>query len=438
MKGKRMMVVLPMIFILLIGWLLTMQTMTGAESKKKQNELKAQADIYAGKELYIRAIPLYEEALVYETDLNSEIENALLECYKSYGDAESYKKLAELRISEARATEQEYITVADYYISGYKLDEAMDVVKKGMDKLDSEVLKEYFEANRYAYAMKISRYDDIMPTDDNQLMPAFDGEKWGYVNSSGRLELQAVYDTVTPFNSSGYAVVSQGGKYYTITNTGAKYGVDEVGVTDVYRVTNRHILAQVNGKYSYYNLDFECVAQTHQYDQITANACGLAAVKSGDKWGIITDAGEKVVDFILEDVAVNSLGTVFTNNVAMVKMDGLWYLIDTTGAKILDIGFANAKAPESDGYIAVADKEGLWGFIDQKGEMVISYQYSDALSFSNHLGAVKSVDNWGYISESNVLVIEEELLDAQPFHDGIAQAKFIDGEAIITLSYFEE
>ena len=86
----------------------------------------------------------------------------------------------------------------------------------------------------------------------------------------------------------------------------------------------------------------------------------------------------------------------------------------------------------------MANAEGMWGFIDQQGKEVISCQYSDALSFSNHLGAVKIVDNWGYISESNVLVIEEKLEDAQPFHNGVAQAKFIDGEALIKLSYFEE
>lgn len=438
MNGKRLMLIVPLIAILLVGWLLTMQAMTGVEIKRKQNELTTQADTYAGKELYVRAIPLYEEALGYETEANSEIEAKLLESYLAYGNSDSYLKLVNVRISEGRAAAQEYLNAADYYIASYKSQDAMKVIKKGIEALDAEELKAFFEDHRYSYTMLISRYQDIQPTADNQLMPAFDGEKWGYVNDSGRAQLQFVYDKVTPFNAAGYAVVSLEGKYYTITSGGAKYGVDETGVTDVYSVTDKFILAQADGKYSYYDYDYQCVAAGHQYDQITANACGVAAVKKGDKWGIITDAGETVVDFTLDDVAVNSLGAVYANNVAMVKMGDKWYLIDMEGNKVSEQGFAGAKAPESSGYIAVANAEGMWGFIDQQGKEVISCQYSDALSFSNHLGAVKIVDNWGYISESNVLVIEENLEDAQPFHNGVAQAKFIDGEALIKLSYFEE
>lgn len=438
MKEKRLLLVVAMIAVLLLGWMMTMQAMTGTESKRKQKELTKEADVYAEKELYIRAIPLYEEALTYKTDQDSEIEANLLEVYKAYGDSSSYLSLVAQRIADSSATEQEYITAADYYIASHKLEEAMSVIKQGIAALDSQLIKEYYEANRYNYSMRVTKYEEIVPTGDNEMMPVFDGEKWCYVDSEGRVELSGEYDTVTPFNSAGYAVVSREGKYFTIVSSGAKYGVDEVGVTDVYRVTDRHILAQVDGKYSYYNYDFQCVAKSFQYDQITANACGVAAVKKGDKWGIITDEGDTVVDFTLDDVAVNSLGAVFADNVAMVKTGGKWYLIDTEGNKISESGFDDAKAPESSGYIAVANADGMWGFIDQKGQEVIACQYQDALSFSNHLAAVKIVDTWGYISEGNVLVIDEVLEAAKPFHNGIAQAKFIDGAVLIRLSYFEE
>ena len=50
-------------------------------------------------------------------------------------------------------------------------------------------------------------------------------------------------------------------------------------------------------------------------------------MKKDGKWGIITDGGSGVVDFVLEDVAVNSLGAVYANDVAMVKKDGLWCIL---------------------------------------------------------------------------------------------------------------
>ena len=86
----------------------------------------------------------------------------------------------------------------------------------------------------------------------------------------------------------------------------------------------------------------------------------------------------------------------------------------------------------------MADADGNWGYIDREGNQVIDYQYNDAKSFSNHLGAVKSVNDWGYISEKNKMIIEENYEDAQPFHNGIAQAKLTDGMALLTLKYFEE
>ena len=100
--------------------------------------------------------------------------------------------------------------------------------------------------------------------------------------------------------------------------------------------------------------------------------------------------------------------------------------------------YADAKAPESNGYIAVANEEGLWGFINQQGEVVIDYQYVDAKSFSQHLAAEKVGGSWGYISEKNVLVIEQFIEAAEPFHNGIAQVKFADGEGLIMLDYVGE
>ena len=69
---------------------------------------------------------------------------------------------------------------------------------------------------------------------------------------------------------------------------------------------------------------------------------------------------------------------------------------------------------------------------------MIDYQYVDAMSFSQHLAAVKVGGSWGYISEKNVLVIEQFIEAAEPFHNGIAQVKFADGEGLIMLDYVGE
>lgn len=438
MKRKRWILVLGILAVLIIGWFLSIRAASGIEIRKNQDILAGEADYLAAKELYVRAIPMYKKALGYETAANSEIEARLLASLQAFGDYDSFVGLVEKRAVEGTAKEWEYLTAAQYYINSRGLYKAMALLQRGMEKLGGDKLSGMYEANRYGYTLRMTGCEEIIPTADNSFMPAFDGEKWGYVDDSGRALTDFSYDSATPYNSNGYAVVSLDGKYYVITRSGAKYGVDETGITRVLALTPSFILAQAEGSYSYYNYDFQCVAPAHQYEEITANACGLAAVKKNGKWGIITDGGATVVDFVLEDVAVNSLGSAYAGNAAMVRMDGEWYLVDTEGKKIKETGYASAKAPESDGYIAVANKEGLWGFINRQGDLVIDYQYTDALSFSQHLAAVEKGGSWGYISENNKLVIEQYMEDAMPFHNGIAQARFVDGEGLLKLEYFED
>lgn len=437
MKGKKALLAVVLIIFLAAGWILSLRSATGAESLEKQQALTTEADEYARKELWVRAIPLYEEALGYETKDSVQIESELLTAYAAYGDMDAYNKLVEKRASENTAAEQEYINTADSYIAGLNLEQGMELIRKGIEQTGSQKLVEYYEENRYAYSVNVTEYEEILPTRENTFMPARGENGWCYVDRNGRAQLEGPFEEISRFNTDGFAVVKKGGTYYTILQNGDRYGVDETGVTDVYEMSGNHILAKYDGKYSYYNYDFECVASGHQYEEITANACGLAAVKKDGMWGIIADSGETVVDFTLQDVAVNSLGEVFAGDRAMVKMDGNWYLINTEGKKICEIGFAEAKAPESSGYVAVGNGE-KWGFTDDSGKLVIGYQYEDALSFSEGLGAVKIGKKWNYISESNKRVIDQEFTDAQPFHNKTAQAGIIGKKALIELEYVEE
>ena len=103
MNGKKLLLIVSFIVLLIVGWLFTVRAMTGVEVREKQNALVEEADGYAQKELYIRAIPLYEEALNLETDQNDQIEQKLLHCYHNYGYSQSYLALVHLRVDHNRA-----------------------------------------------------------------------------------------------------------------------------------------------------------------------------------------------------------------------------------------------------------------------------------------------------------------------------------------------
>lgn len=439
MKGKRLLLIVAVAFFLAIGWLMSIKAASGEKERKEQAAIIAQADEFLQKELYVRAIPLYRSAMKYNTDRLEEVEERLLICYWNFGETDSYIALVKKRAKNGTASDEEYIRAADIYMDSLKTADALELIKTGIEKNDSQVLKDYYEKNRYGYTLYTTKWKIIRPCETQTLMPAFDGQHWGYINDRGREELEFKYDSAVAFNKAGYAVVSMDGKYYTITSAAAKYGVDENPVTDVLAVTGNYIFAQKDGKYSFYDYDFNLKAtEEYLYEAMSTISNGVLAAKKNGKWGIITSGGTIVVDYILEDVAINSLGAAYSNNGAMVKMEGKWYLIDSSGKKICETGFAEAKAPESNGYIAVGDGNGKWGFIDWAGNQVIPYQYTDAYSFSNHVAAVLNVNDWSYISESNKKVIEEILEEAQPFHNGLAIVRFVEKAALIKLSYVEE
>ena len=438
MKGKQLLFAGVILILLLVGWIAAVQASRSTEVLDAQTELWEKANGFSEKELYVRAIPYYRQALGYSTDNNVEIERDLLDAYYNFGETESYLSLVESRASAGTALEDEYLNAAELYVNSNSFPKAAALLKTGIAKLGSESLVDYFEANRYGCTIYMTGCEKVLPTAHNNVMPAFDGSKWGYIDSKAHRLTQSVYDFATPFNSSGYAVVLLDGRYYCINSDAAKYGIDETGVSDVFGITDRFILAEQDGKYGYYNCDFVCVSETNRFEELTINSDGLAAVKQDGKWGFITDGGEAAYGFVFEDVAVNSLGGVFLNGAAMVKYSGQWYLIGKSFEKLSQTGFADAKAPESGGYIAVCNDKGLWGYIDRAGNLVIDYQYSDARSFSNGLGAVKIAGKWGYISERGELVIDAVYEDAQPFRNGVAQVKLPDGIALLHLDYFEE
>lgn len=68
----------------------------------------------------------------------------------------------------------------------------------------------------------------------------------------------------------------------------------------------------------------------------------------------------------------------------------------------------------------------------------IDFQFDDALSFGQHLAAVKTGDFWGYVSLSGELVIEPLFLQAKSFSQGSAPVRTADGWQFITLLEYEK
>ena len=428
MGNKKFIVIFVLIIVIFVGWLLAFKSVTRVDDIKKQNELINRADSFMDRELYIRAIPLYEDAYKIKTSSkkNLELEEKLLKAYFLHGELDKYSELVEKRANDNSATVPEYKTIYEYYFNHHKADDAFNILKKGITNTGDQELKDLYEQYRYLYRRRPTKYSYIEITGDNKIMPVFDGEKWGYIGSNGSVVLTPQYDEVTDFTTGGIAAVKKDGKYYTITQTGDRYGADDKEsvsrIQEVLFTYGKLIIAKRDDKYSIFDVDFNKVSDKYSFDEITRPSSGVVVGKNGSEWVIVEmEEGKQVLGGI-EEVAINSYGSVFANNRAMVKINGRWHLIDTSGKDLTEQTFDGAKAPESEGYIAVENSSGRWGFINNKGEIVIDYQYLDAYSFSDLVAAVQKYnDSWIFISRFDVPISDEEFEGAKPFHGGIGQ-----------------
>ncbi len=87
-------------------------------------------------------------------------------------------------------------------------------------------------------------------------------------------------------------------------------------------------------------------------------------IKRQMKWCLINRKGEKVTDYIFDDVKE------FSEGVAPVLKDGRWYFIDKTGTEVLanDYEYVDNFV---DGIAWVSLRNGKRGYIDHSGKFVI-------------------------------------------------------------------
>ena len=448
MKSKKWILVFVLLFVLLIGWVLAAKAISNIEEKNQQQELLDKAEVFMEKGLYVRAVPLFEKALQYNTGAEKKelIQERLLDAYEGRGDIDAFQDLVAERISNKTAREQEYLKSSEYYFKALEGSDAIEVLKKGIENLNSEEIEKEYEENRYAYTMIHTNYQDIEPFISKTTI-AYDGDLWYLIDQSGKDVMRSGYTDIVNRNADGYVVVCNEGKYYTLNSDKEKYGIDETGIDDACFFAKDRLIAIDDGKYGIYNYDFELLSEKHRYDKISGYANGVFAVYNGDKWGLMNYHGDMIIDISLLDVAIGSSGAAISNGYGMIKSEQGWQLIyvkrdddDITNKDVtitqLDASIVNAKAPESAGCIAVQNKDGKWGFIDHNGKIIIDYQYEDAFSFSNGVAAVKVGSVWHYISIKNEVVIDLDFDDANPFHNGIAVAHYSDGETILQLSYY--
>lgn len=246
---------------------------------------------------------------------------------------------------------------------------------------------------------------------EDGLVPVKQGEKWGYLNTEGKLAIPAKYDHVTDFNG-GFAPVKSGSTFLVINTKGDEIPVDG-SVTDLKGFSESMApFRAADKKFGFINESGKVVIPA-QFESVGYFKDGLSWAKTADrKLGYINPKGEWVIKPQF-DVGKN-FGD--ESGLARIKSGDKWGYVSKSGEvtylKDTDIyeDFFNG--------LARGRKNEKFGYLNSKGEWVIQPQFDGSRDFKNGYAAVKKGEKWGVIDTSGKWVIE-------PTYDAIKDMELV-------------
>lgn len=431
-RGKRILLTIGCVVLLGLSWLAAITAKTDAQ---RQEELMTQAAAYVEDEIYIRAVPLLEEAAAYEDAHTLEAEEALKNVYlhliEKSGYPQKYTSLLEKQMNRKDAAPQVFREAADYYLARGQSQAAIIILRTGAEQTGSSELTELYESNRYAYELGRDFYQEVTSIYNGSIQVKQEGH-WGLANRQGSLVIPCEYDWISTY-SGDRAVVQKDGVISAVdadNNRVALFHGDAAEFSNFGE--NRLALHTPDG---WLVAGGELHTGGTLLEDIGMYYNGCAAAKLNGKWGLLSpDGAEWTLSPQYDGIIQDELGRSFDQDAIFIQ-EGSQIILLVKGKKVE--GTYEDARPFNGGWAAVK-KNGKWGFIDTNGTVQINYLFQDALSFGGHLAAVETEDGWGYIDLQGKLVIEPEFLEAKSFYGGSAPVKTADGWRFITLVEYEE
>ncbi|AYB30090.1 WG repeat-containing protein [Chryseolinea soli] len=243
------------------------------------------------------------------------------------------------------------------------------------------------------------------------LVPVKDGEKWGFLNTQGKVAIPAKYDNVTDFNG-GFVPVKVGDKYFILNTKGEETPVD-ASITDVKTFSEKLAPCRTADKKAGFLGTDGKIAIAPQFESVGYFRGGLAWAKTADKKvGYINTKG----DWVIKPTFDTGKDFDPKSGMARVKDAGGWAYVSTSG-NVLKVPDTDLWGDFSNG-LAQGRKNGKFGFFNTKGEWVIEPQFDGSRDFVNGYAAAKKDELWGMIDASGNWVI-------QPKFDGIKDMELV-------------
>lgn len=278
----------------------------------------------------------------------------------------------------------------------------------------------------------------------NSNLYLIDTGKFGYINKSGEIVINPVYDYAEPFreslalvklndklffiNTKGEKVISVNYQYVSSFNEGLAlfkennlYGYinqkGEVAIQPTYRIAfpfsdglARVVIGDSN-LYGYINKKNEIIIKS-QFNYSDDFYNGLAIIVIDEKYGFINQKG----DIIIKPQFQFAQAFILQKNKTVIKLNDKYGYIDNKGNIIIEPQFDIARAFTKDDIarVLIGDK---WGYINSKGKIIINPQYDDAKAFHRGKASVLINNKYGFIDDQGKLIIQPQFYYTEGFGD---------------------
>ena len=424
---NRIFIGIVCLVLLTISWAIAI---SAKSVSSKQLELITQADALITDGIFIRAVPLLEEAAGYEANHTLTAETMLKNTYLALRDTSGFRRkyidLLNKQMSRKDAQPDVFTEMAEYYLSVSKLAEALTVLKAGIEKTGAEQLTDLYESVRYAYRFNRTLYDYVAAISGTAVQVMRDG-LWGIALADGTAMIPCEYNKISTF-SNDRCIAKKDDEVFAIDSNNNRIAKLSEGADDFGNLAEDRIPLMHDGVWRRASGEF--IVGNTVFDQLGMYSNGGVAAKSNGKWGVIDFSTQWLIAAEYDEIILDELGRCYARNAVFAAIgDDIW-LVSVAGR--IAGPFNDARPFSEEGYAAVkmGDK---WGFIDVDGVLMIDFVFDDALSFGQHLAAIKTGEYWGYISLNGQPVIKPIFLEAKSFSCGSAPVLTERGWQFITL-----
>jgi len=236
------------------------------------------------------------------------------------------------------------------------------------------------------------------------------GDRWGFLNTDGKLAIPVKYEKVTVFNS-GYAAVQRDKKFFVLDHKGTEFPVDFAGIVDLNEFSEKLASFKTDaGLIGFIDGTGKIVIQA-KFQSAGDFHGGLAWAKStSGKIGYIDPKGEWVIEPKFEAGKDFDL----QSGLMRVKSGDKWGYSNKSG----DVSYmydSELFEDFSDG-LARGKKGDKFGFFNNKMEWAIKPEFDGARDFKNSYASVEIGDLWGVVDKTGNWVIKpkfDEIKDVE-------------------------